>query len=196
MKARLATLLATIALLLAIPVGHAFASDPGLTYVSTFQSGATALGNGSPVDVAGLAGEVIQLSGMTSATITFEANVDGVNWFPVPAYNISTGAVGVTATASGLYFLNTSGYQNLRARISTYVSGTITATGSGVVVASSLSFPNAFTYTNVTTGTVTVKATSGTLHTISVNTKGASGKNLQCFDNTAASGTSDRKSVV
>jgi hypothetical protein len=47
-----------------------------------------------------------------------------------------------------------------------------------------------YTYTNSTgTGTTIIKSGAGTLHSICINTKGATANTLTVFDNTAASGT-------
>lgn len=47
-----------------------------------------------------------------------------------------------------------------------------------------------WTYKNITTNeTTAVKASSGFLHAITINTKGATGNTLTVYDNTAASGT-------
>lgn len=58
------------------------------------------------------------------------------------------------------------------------VSGTVTATVSG------------FSYTNITTATTTVvKSGSGTLHGVTINTKGTVASTATIYDNTAGSGT-------
>lgn len=50
---------------------------------------------------------------------------------------------------------------------------------------------NRFLYKNVAAGTATtaVKVGAGVLHTLTINTKGASSNTLTLYDNTAASGT-------
>ena len=77
----------------------------------------------------------VQITGITSATITFEGTVDGTNWEALAAKNKTTGAVATTATANGIYELNVIGIRKFRARISTYVSGTIIATANSVIIA-------------------------------------------------------------
>lgn len=79
-----------------------------------------------------------QLTGTWSATVTFEASVDGTNYVAVPAFNVNTGAAATTATANGVYTLSTAGTASVRARVSSYSSGTVVVTGiasegSGVV---------------------------------------------------------------
>jgi|SRR5579871_531390 len=67
----------------------------------------------------------IQLTGFGSATIQFEFTPDGTNWYALNCYpNGSTTAV-TSATANGLWFANVAGAVEVRARASTYSSGTI-----------------------------------------------------------------------
>jgi hypothetical protein len=61
-----------------------------------------------------------------SATVQFEATVDNVTWSSVSATNASGTAT--SATASGSWQIQAGGYQFVRMRVSTYASGTVTAT--------------------------------------------------------------------
>ena len=108
-------------------------SDVTMAFGATLQSGATATGNGTAMDVGGLAVAGLQVTGITTATITFEGTVDGSNWVAVRALNLGTGAVGTTATADGVFEVPVAGLSQLRARISAYTTGTITVVGKGVV---------------------------------------------------------------
>jgi hypothetical protein len=97
-------------------------------------SGATATGNGEILELnSEFGGLSVQISGITSATITFEGTVDG-NWVEQRAVNKTTGAVATTATADGIYLFDVVGIRKFRARISAYVSGTIKATANAVLV--------------------------------------------------------------
>lgn len=97
-------------------------------------SGATATGNGEILELnSEFGGLSVQISGITSATITFEGTVDG-NWVEQRAVNKTTGAVATTATADGIYLFDVVGIRKFRARISAYVSGTIKATANAVFV--------------------------------------------------------------
>jgi len=107
--------------------------DVTMAFGATLQSGATATGNGTEMNVGGLPVVGLQVTGITTATITFEGTVDGSNWVAVRALNLGTGAVGTTATADGLYQVPVAGLDELRARISAYTTGTITVVGKGVV---------------------------------------------------------------
>ena len=98
-------------------------------------SGATATGNGEILELnSEFGGLSVQISGITSATITFEGTVDGANWVAQRAVNKATGAVATTATADGIYLFDVVGIRKFRARISAYVSGTIKATANAVLV--------------------------------------------------------------
>jgi hypothetical protein len=69
-----------------------------------------------------------QLSGTFSATVTFEAtdmNGASPSWVAIPAVNVTSGASATTATAAGIYRILASGYQRVRARCSTYGSGSV-----------------------------------------------------------------------
>ena len=106
----------------------------------TMQSAAVATGNGTAVNAQGYATMCIQLSGtMTSLTVTFEATADDTNWVAVQAANANTGAVASTATAAGLYVIPCAGFSQLRARVSTYGSGNVTAVGLGSTVGAGVS---------------------------------------------------------
>lgn len=97
-------------------------------------SGATATGNGEILELnSEFGGLSVQISGITSATITFEGTVDG-NWVEQRAVNKTTGKVATTATADGIYLFDVVGIRKFRARISAYVSGTIKATANAVLV--------------------------------------------------------------
>lgn len=100
------------------------------------QDGATGTGNGVTFNVQGLATLCIQLSGtMTSLTVTFEATADNTNWKAVQVVNLSTGALSTTSTAAGLFVVPCASLSQVRARVSTYGSGAVTATGLGSVAA-------------------------------------------------------------
>lgn len=105
-----------------------------LAYQPKMQDAAVAIGNGTAMvctDEAngGYAVLVVQLVITNTATVTFEATVDGTNWISVLFENITTGASASTATASGLYRATVLGLSQVRARVSAWTSGTVTALG-------------------------------------------------------------------
>lgn len=100
---------------------------PGLT-LHALHTAAVATANGTALDVQQYPAVGVQVEGITSATITFEVTIDGSTWYAALASNLTTGLVATTATADGMYQVPTVGPEQMRARISTYVSGTITVT--------------------------------------------------------------------
>ena len=108
-------------------------TTPGAATTSsvTLQNAATGTGNGTVLTTDGYAVAAFTVSISATATITWEANEDGATWFPMTV----VGATGVPAsgtvltTASGLFTANVAGYKQVRARISTYGSGSVTVTG-------------------------------------------------------------------
>lgn len=103
----------------------------------TLQDAVTATGNGTALSIANKSDGArtvvgLQINGINSDTITWEANIDGTNWVAVQAKNLGTGVEATTATADGLYRFTCMGVLNFRARVSTYGSGTITVTALAV----------------------------------------------------------------
>lgn len=94
----------------------------------TFQSGATATGDGNEAPVQGIT-LVVDLTISASATVTFEGAGLSKAYVAIPATNLTTGAVATTATATGLYKLDVNDIMFVRVRVSTFGSGTISATG-------------------------------------------------------------------
>jgi hypothetical protein len=94
------------------------------------QSAAVGTGNGTAIDCTEVSGGALtaltmQIVGISSATITWEATIDGTNWIAVMVTNLNAGTDATTATANGLYRLTVLGLSQVRARISTWGSGTI-----------------------------------------------------------------------
>lgn len=95
----------------------------------TMQNAATATGNGTVLAVTGYGTSTVQVTGTFSATITFEGTTDGSNWHALSATQIGTTTIATTATTTGVYRLSVSGLTQIRARISAYTSGSVTAIG-------------------------------------------------------------------
>lgn len=92
------------------------------------QNAAAATGDGSVMGVEGAAALGVQITGIFTATVTFEVSIDGATWVAVTGKNLGTGARATTATAAGIYTINVAAYAYFRARL-TWTSGTsITAT--------------------------------------------------------------------
>lgn len=74
--------------------------------------------------------EAWQITGTFTATVTFEGTVDGATWVAVAVVPVGgTRTLATTATAPGLWQMNTAGLVSVRARCSAFTSGTIVVTG-------------------------------------------------------------------
>lgn len=109
----------------------------GILHQETMQAAAVATGNGKAFpcyhpDHGGLEALVMQVTGITTATITFEGSQDGTTWAAVQVTPLGTGVAATTATADGLYRLSCKGLVWARARISAWTAGAITVEGIGV----------------------------------------------------------------
>jgi hypothetical protein len=111
----------------ALSFGQQLQSQP----VHTFQSAATATGNGESLAVQGWATVGLQVVISDTATITFEATTDGSNWVSRTCVSIAStsAALVTTASASGLFSCDVAGMSSFRARISSYTGGTVTVKG-------------------------------------------------------------------
>lgn len=96
-----------------------------------FQMTALATGNGNVLDTTGMSGVIVQATIVTTATITWEVQGPDGTWNSVIAANIATGVTATTATASGAYWVPSVGFRAMRARISSWNSGAVTAIGLG-----------------------------------------------------------------
>ncbi len=96
------------------------------------QTAAVATGNGTPLVVLGYSTVVATVTGITTATITWEVTEDGTNWVSVNAIQSGTNTVNTTATANGDYVMSCAGFAQVRGRISAWTSGTITVTAHAV----------------------------------------------------------------
>lgn len=85
--------------------------------VSAADQAATVLGFPSPGQVA------VQITGTLSATISFEATVDGTNWVAFNMIPSNSATVAASATAVGAWSQATTGFAGVRARCSAYTSG-------------------------------------------------------------------------
>jgi len=93
------------------------------TELVTLQAAVSATGNGSAMDVSGDSVVGVQITGTFSATVTFEASVDGTNWVAVEAVSLTDGSKVSSATAPGLFFVPIPGVALLRTPVA-WTSGT------------------------------------------------------------------------
>jgi hypothetical protein len=73
-------------------------------------------------------GLAVQLTGTFDATVTLEHTVDGDNWVALLGINTTTGGDTSTATAPAILRAEVVGSLAVRARCSTYVSGSVVVT--------------------------------------------------------------------
>lgn len=71
----------------------------------------------------------VNLTSGASLTLTFEGTSDGINWITIAPVDLSLGTVATTATATGQFAFANTGLLQIRARCTTYSSGTATITG-------------------------------------------------------------------
>lgn len=99
----------------------------------TMQDAAGATGDGVAVLTHGMNAFIAQVSGtLTNLEVTFEHTVDGTNYVALIGINKATGAKASTATAAGVFIFNTSGSVSVRARVSTFVAGSVTVVGAAM----------------------------------------------------------------
>jgi hypothetical protein len=80
-------------------------------------------GEDKVLDVRGLGGVALQLSGTFTLTVQFEATVDGQTWVSLRMLPSNSTSAVTNATAAGAWSANVAGFKHLRARVSAYTSG-------------------------------------------------------------------------
>jgi hypothetical protein len=157
MKRIFAGALALVFCLLAVltPASAQTAISGRMTQGTILQNGAVALGNGNTMDVRAFSTAVFYVTGtLTSMTITFEISPDlGTTWYSLSTIKSGTTTTATTTTATGGFTASVAGYTHIRARVSTYSSGTVT------IKANAYSLP--FALVNTTLAGLTGAAASG-----------------------------------
>jgi hypothetical protein len=93
------------------------------------QNAVSATGNGTTLDTTGYGVAIIDIKGTFSATVNFEASMDGTNWYAISATVLGSGDITTSTATAGIYRLSVSGVTSVRARV-TWASGTsVTVTG-------------------------------------------------------------------
>jgi len=129
MRNRLLTLalIATLALGLWTPSTlQAQALPQNAAAGGTLQNAATALGNGSSLDTSSATAVVFQVSISVTATVTFEGSVGSSLWNSLTCFTLDSQTSSSSVTATGIVRCNVLGIPLVRARISSYGSGTVT----------------------------------------------------------------------
>lgn len=75
-------------------------------------------------DLSSYLGVTVQVVGTWAGTITFECSENNTVWQSVMAVNVATGAIATTTTANGVFVIPRVA-RYIRARVSTYTSGTV-----------------------------------------------------------------------
>ena len=80
------------------------------------------------LDVRGLGGVALQLSGTFTLTVQFEATVDGQTWVSLRMLPSSSVSGATSSTSAGAWSANVAGFKLIRARVSAYTSGSADVT--------------------------------------------------------------------
>lgn len=83
------------------------------------------------LEVRGYARAGIQLTGTFTGTVTFEATIDGNTWVAFNMTPSNSGTDASTSTAAGAWRKDCGGFAAVRARMSSYTSGTAIVTIQG-----------------------------------------------------------------
>ena len=84
------------------------------------------VGDGNILELFGQYGNaVLQVTGITNATVTFKGSLNGQDWVNLAGYNLTNGTGTATAAANGIYSIPVVGISYFKAEITAYVSGEI-----------------------------------------------------------------------
>jgi hypothetical protein len=100
-----------------------------LSAVVTLQNAANAIAVGTSLSTNGCGVASIAISGTFVATIIFEGQSADGSWYAINARNRGGGIIASTTTSAGLYEINCMGLTAVRANITAYTSGSVTAKG-------------------------------------------------------------------
>ena len=98
------------------------------TTLSALQSGATATGNGTQLDVSNYSTIVLNVAFGGTATVVTEGSVDGTSWDLINGYSLVSGFVNIqvsSLTTNSRIRFYVAGLKYFRARISSWTSGTV-----------------------------------------------------------------------
>ena len=96
---------------------------------ATLQNAAAAAGPGTALNVRGYGLAVVQLTGTWVGTVSFQATADGTNWWAIQGRSVQDGSIVTSATANGAWRFDVTGLTQIRANITAYTSGNVTANG-------------------------------------------------------------------
>jgi len=95
------------------------------------QNAAGANATGATMNVGGLPGVGLQVTGTFTATVTPKASIDG-NFLGVQALNLITGAWVTSITAPGIFWVPLPGADQFQAPVSGWSAGAVTVTAKGI----------------------------------------------------------------
>lgn len=126
-RTRFALLAALVALLTGLTGGASFAQQQAVITPTTarLQVAAIANGDGTTLDVSASQVVTYQVSGTFNATVNYESSLDNSNWSTLTCYSLDGLTTKTTSTSAEMVRCNVSGILSVRARISSYVSGTV-----------------------------------------------------------------------
>lgn len=186
-------------------------SDEDDSVVSTtMQSAVSTSGNGTSLNVQGMATAVLLISGTYTGTVYFEGSTDDSTWQQVFACKLGDGTIAGSTTGTGLWRVPVAGLKSLRARVSWSSGTSVTVAGRASMLSSSgedaafarllerisgedidrsiLNVEETGASTRITSAATTIcLASSGAL--LGVLVEVALTGTLTIYDNTAASGT-------
>lgn len=100
--------------------------EPSDVDEATLQNAFSATGNGSSTNCDGYDAVLFVVSGTFIATVNFEASIDDSTWVPILTSEVGNSHLITSTFRTGLFRASISGIKFVRARISSYVSGSIT----------------------------------------------------------------------
>lgn len=152
---------------------------------TTMQNAAAATGKGTGLDTANFGVAVVDLQISATATVTWQGVGSGGNTYDLNAVQVGgSGAAPTmtpsnTATASGLYRVNCAGASTVYANVTSWTSGTVTATGQAqpltaadAVSITGSSAPLPYLEENPVHNTTTTIAAGASYSSATYNTKG------------------------
>lgn len=118
-----------IAALLALSVVGAVAQPAPPATASASLTSTTCPGSGCvDLNVSGYASVAVQLAGTWTATVTFRGSVDGTNYQAINCTPTNSTSATTSATSTGVWFCAVTGLKFTRAVVTSYTSGTVSAT--------------------------------------------------------------------
>ena len=172
--------------------------------VVVMQNAVAASANGTSLVVTGYGVSTLLITGTFVATISFETSIDaGTNWMAISATQIGAADIFTVVSVPGIYRITSAGVDLIRARV-TWTSGTVTvngrssnainankivklASGSMTIGAVNIALPTPATLSSAaTTNATLVKATAGTLYSVTASNVGAAAAFLKVFNLTTA----------